>query len=399
MRVRFILTPPVVDQQATAEREQRPGQYTPAQYTSAQYPPAHYTPASAAAGDPVDAGHAAQWTVAPTTATMPPHPDTGGRAAVVSDHSVDELAALLARDDGLVWVDVPTWDDEAQQVLAEVFCFHPLAIKDCIARNQVPKVHVYAAYLFLVLHAPEGGKDGHVHFIELDQFVGPNYLVTVHGPINPAADPAVTTVEVESLLHRLEAGRLIPAASYDLSHALASALSGRLRNFTARLTQDVWSLEQRVTAGHLGDPEQFLEEMFRARHGLLTVKTMAALSREVYARMAKIHIFGHERGQFLLEDTVDQFDRLRAMADGQKDYLQGTIEFYQARTNTKMTIAAERLAVIAAVTLPITALSSILGMNVIVNDETHYGQLAVALLIMIVMSTSLLIWAKRKGWW
>jgi Mg2+ and Co2+ transporter CorA len=87
------------------------------------------------------------------------------------------------------------------------------------------------------------------------------------------------------------------------------------------------------------------------------------------------------------------------MADGQKDYLQGTIEFYQARTNTKMTIAAERLAVIAAVTLPITALSSILGMNVIVNDETHYGQLAVALTIMIVISISLLIWAKRKGWW
>ena len=87
--------------------------------------------------------------------------------------------------------------------------------------------------------------------------------------------------------------------------------------------------------------------MFRARHGLLTVETMAALSREVYARMAKIQAFGPGRGQHLVEDTVDQFDRLRAMAHGQKDYLQGTIEFYQARTNTKMTIAAERLAVIA----------------------------------------------------
>jgi len=122
------------------------------------------------------------------------------------------------------------------------------------------------------------------------------------------------------------------------------------------------------------------------------------LSREVYARMAKIEAFGAGRGQFLVEDTVDQFDRLRAMADGQKDYLQGTIEFYQARTNTKMTIAAERLAVIAAVTLPITALSSILGMNLIVNETTHYGQLVVALAIMLVMSISLLIWAKRKGW-
>jgi Mg2+ and Co2+ transporter CorA len=139
--------------------------------------------------------------------------------------------------------------------------------------------------------------------------------------------------------------------------------------------------------------------MFRARHGLLAVETIASLSREVYARMAKIEAFGPGNGENLIEDSVDQFDRLRAMSHGQKEYLVGTIEFYQARTNTKMTIAAERLAVIAAVTLPITALSSILGMNVIVNDETRYGQLAVLVTVMAAMSLSLLIWAKRKGWW
>jgi magnesium transporter len=198
---------------------------------------------------------------------------------------------------------------------------------------------------------------------------------------------------------RLESGRLRPTQAYELSHALVSALTGRLRDYTAVLTQDVWKLEQRVTGGHLGDAEQFLDEMFRARHGLLTVKTMAALSREVYARMAKIRDFGTDLGHALVEDTVDQFDRLRAMADGQKDYLQGTIEFYQARTNTKMTIAAERLAVIAAVTLPVTAISSILGMNVIVNEDTQPVALAIALLVMATISVTLLVWAKRKGWW
>jgi len=324
--------------------------------------------------------------------------DAGQGTALVSKHSVDELPELLSRTDGLVWVDIPAWEDEAKRVLSDIFCFHPLAIRDCIERNQVPKVHVYPGHVFLVLHAPVGGKAGHVHYIELDQFVGDNYLVTVHGPLNPAVDPAAARVEVLSLLHRLEEGRLRPQAPFELSHGMVSALTGRLRNYTAHLTQDVWKLEQTVTGGHLGDPEKFLDELFRARHGLLTVKTMAALSREVYARMAKIEAFGPGRGEFLIEDTVDQFDRLRAMADGQKDYLVGTIEFYQARTNTKMTIAAERLAVIAAITLPITALSSILGMNLIVNDETHYGQLAVALTIMLVMSITLLIWAKRKGW-
>jgi hypothetical protein len=44
---------------------------------------------------------------------------------------------------------------------------------------------------------------------------------------------------------------------------------------------------------------------------------------------------------------------------------------YRARTDTKMTSAAERLAVIAAI--PITSLSSILGVNAIVNDSTKLG--------------------------
>ena len=87
------------------------------------------------------------------------------------------------------------------------------------------------------------------------------------------------------------------------------------------------------------------------------------------------------------------------MADSQREYLQGVIEFYQTRTGTKMTIAAERLAVIAAVTLPITALSSVVGMNVIVNDETRPGALAVLLAIMLIMSGILLTWTHRKGWW
>jgi Mg2+ and Co2+ transporter CorA len=104
-------------------------------------------------------------------------------------------------------------------------------------------------------------------------------------------------------------------------------------------------------------------------------------------------------GRGLLQDLEDQFRRLARMAEGQREYLQGVIEFFQTRTNTKMTIAAERLAVIAAVTLPITALSSVLGMNVIVSTRTHVVALVVLLAVMVVMSVAVLQWAKRKGWW
>jgi Mg2+ and Co2+ transporter CorA len=309
-----------------------------------------------------------------------------------------DLPDLLARSDGLVWVDIPEWDEQAERTLTSTFGFHPLAIRDSANRNQVPKIHRYDDHLFLVLHAPQPGAAGHVHYVELDQFIGERYLVTVHGPLNPAVDKTSATVEVDAVLGRLNSGKLKPQKAFELSYALLTALTARLRTYTAELTKEVWQLEQRVTGGHLGDPETFLDEMFRARHGLLTVSTMSALSREVYSRMATIAAFGQGPGQLLLQDAVDQFHHLSVMADSQKAYLQGTIEFYQARTNTKMTVAAERLAVIAAITLPITALSSVLGMNLIVNEGTHWTALWFTLAVMLAMSTTLLIWAKRKGW-
>jgi len=318
--------------------------------------------------------------------------------AGVAQYPVEDVKPLLGRGDGLVWVDIPTWDEEAARTLTDVFGFHLLAVRDCAERNSVPKVHRYDDHVFVVLHSPHEGAAGHVHYIELDQFVGPGYVVTVHGPLNPAVDPDVALIETRSVLKRLETGRLRPTSPAALSFAIVTALSNRLRDYVARLTKDVWRLEQRVTAGDVRDPERFLEELFQVRHGLLTVRTMAALSREVYGRMVMLQVFGSE-GQPLLEDIVDQFERIGTIADGQKDYLQGVIEFYQTRTHTKMTIAAERLAVIAAVTLPVTALSSILGMNLIVNEQTHLGQLAAALTVMVIMSTILLVWTKRKGWW
>jgi Mg2+ and Co2+ transporter CorA len=75
------------------------------------------------------------------------------------------------------------------------------------------------------------------------------------------------------------------------------------------------------------------------------------------------------------------------------------IELYQTRVNTKMTLAMERLAVIAAVTLPVTAIASVYGMNVIVNESTHYVQLTIVLAAMVTISTLLLRWARKQGWW
>jgi magnesium transporter len=315
----------------------------------------------------------------------------------VSRHRPEEIEALLDGR-GLVWIDVPYWDAETAAFLHKRLHLREKPMHDCIVPNHVPKVHAYPDQTFVVLHAPAVGVDGHVHTVELDQFVGSNWLLTVHSAMNPAVPLDFAYVETRTVARRLADGRLRPTRSHDLSAALVKVLIGRFSDLLDTLTQDVWRLERLVTGGHVGHPEQFIEELFGVRHRLLVLHTMATTSAQLYGQMTRMAVFG-AAGAAQLHDLEDQFDRLAAMADGEGAYLEGVIEFYQVRTDTKTAIAGERLAVIAAVTLPIEALGQVVGLNVIVNTRTLVGPLIGLLAVMVVMSAILLTWTRRKGWW
>src|ERR671917_355630 len=109
-------------------------------------------------------------------------------AAGVEHCRPNQLLELLGRKQGFVWVDMRADEPDLGAVLTKVFCFHPRAVKDCLERNPVPKAHVY--------------------YVELDQLIGPNYLVTVHGPVNPAVPDEAMYVETGAVASRLDAGRL-----------------------------------------------------------------------------------------------------------------------------------------------------------------------------------------------
>jgi magnesium transporter len=315
------------------------------------------------------------------------HPHAGGSAL-----------ALLDRAGGFVWVDVPEWDDEAEAFLRAIGC-HAMVIEACRTRNHVPTLHGYRDHHFVVVHAPLTGNAGHVHLLELDQIIGERFLVTVHGPLNPVVDPAEALTETRSVLHRIEEGRFAPDSPAELSYAVTSAVARRQRALVGVVAGKLPGLEQHVMSSQLTEPEELLERMFLLRHELTTARTMAAQSHDVHARIASLDRFVPEPTRVLARDLADQFDRVRSVADGEAQFLFGVIELYQTKVNTKMTLAMERLAVIAAVTLPVTAIASIYGMNVIVNQQTHVVQLVLVVTAMLAISGLLLRWARKQGWW
>jgi Mg2+ and Co2+ transporter CorA len=337
----------------------------------------------------------------------------------IEDRSPDDLAALLRRDSGFIWVDIPRCDEDASRTLLEVFGFHPLAVRDCVERNRVPKVHGYGDHVLIVLHAPERGQRGHVHYIELDQIIGRNYLVTVHGPINPAVDPAVALRETRAVHARIVAGRFRPTSVFDLSHAIVSALTRNQEAYVETMTRDVWQLEQRVTGGDVGDPEGFITDLFRARHGLLTVRTMAALGGAIYGRMSRLTRIP-PGGETLVADTIDQFERVRSVADSEKEYLQGVIEFYQTVLTINAALVGQaqnvevkrlteasyeqneeikKISAWAAIFFAPTLIGTIYGMNFDRMPELHsrFGYPG-ALVLMVLLSIALYVLFRRRQW-
>ncbi len=318
----------------------------------------------------------------------------------VSRRADSEVAQLLADPSGWLWLDVPEPDEQTAALLGGVFGAHPAAIADVLERNHVPRLHVYGQTLFLVLHRPEAGLNGHVHYLELDQFIGPNYLVTTHGPRNLEVPLERLLGETDELADRMLSGRHVPSGPWAASHRVVTALAITQERFVNRLAREVGALEKRVMA-HAGDhdPQNFLEELFSTRHALLTVRTMSSQAAEIYGRAVRLLGDGDREVHKVLRDNKDAYDRLSRITGSQLDFLTGVTEYYRARTDTKMTIAAERLAVIAAITLPVTAISSVVGINFVASSVDRFVPLAVVVVVMLALSLVLLHWTKKQGWW
>ena len=201
------------------------------------------------------------------------------------------------------------------------------------------------------------------------------------------------------MLQRIREGRFRPESPAEASFALSSAVARRQRDVINDVAERLPGLEQQVMQSQLTNPEALLERMFLIRHELITARTMAAQTHDVCERLVSLDLFVPEPWRVYARDLAVQFDKVRSIADGEAQFLFGVIELYQTKVHTKMTVAMERLAVIAAVTLPITAIASVYGMNVIVNEKTHVVQLVVVLVAMVSISFLLLRWARRQGWW
>ena len=335
-------------------------------------------------------------------------------ATGTTEHPVEELEALLATPGGFVWLDIPQCTDAAVDVLRRVFHFHELAVHDCVVRNHVSKIHSYEDHVFTVLHAPQIGNGGHVHYIELDQFLGPNYLVTVHGPLSTAVDPSVAGLDTGSVLARLRSGAYIPASPFALSAAIVRAMARREIEMIASRAEKSGLLEQKVVLvdDPGGDAEQFLNELFRVWYELLAIRTIATQSSATYDRVARLARFLPADVLPVVADLADGFDMVAEMADGQREFLHGVIEYFQTRISAHQAISAgetadtaiqqnddmRRITAWVGIVAVPTAVTGFFGQNVPYPGFGEGGGFLASTAVILLSAAALYVFFRKKRW-
>jgi magnesium transporter len=309
-----------------------------------------------------------------------------------------DLSSLLTRNGGFVWVDIPECDGPALSLLSDEFGFHQLAVRDCRERTHVPKVHAYRDHLFTIMHAPEPGEAGHVHLLELDQFISPRYLVTVHGPLGVGVPIDAAMRETRAVLARMDADRFRPGSPFELSYAIVSAMARRMEEHVKVMASNIAGLERRVMTDDLARPEPLIEQMFLLRHEINTIVTMAAQSHEMYGRVEALPRVPTE-ARPNLEDLKNQFHAVNRLARGEERFLEGVVDFYQTRVATELNQFVKRLTSLGAILVTATLIAGIYGMNFRHMPELDWRLgYPLALVSMVALAVVLAWYFRRKHW-
>jgi magnesium transporter len=304
-----------------------------------------------------------------------------------------EMAQALDDPDGLLWVSLeqPT-EVEIQSILHDTFHFHPLAIEDCqSAGYQTPKVDNFDAYLFIITHAlrPDFPLD-QLDTMELDCFLGQNYLVTSH--LSSTMPPVQAVWE---LLERDE--RLTQRGADFLAHAILDRLVDEYLPLLDQMDDEIDRLEDRV----LAQPKPvLLEQILSLKHSISTLRRIVAPQREVMNRLSRDDLPQiAPQNRIYFRDIYDHLVRLHDLSESVRDVIIGALDTYLSVTSNRLNEVMKALTIVSTIFLPLSFLAGVYGMNFDYFPELHwrYGYYMAWGLFMAIVG-GMLWYFRRRGW-
>jgi magnesium transporter len=326
----------------------------------------------------------------------------GHRAA--EPGSLRETYEALRQERGVAWIGLYRPTEEEFASVAQEFGLHELAVEDALEAHQRPKIERYAQTLFVVLRparyldAPEEVEFGEIHV-----FVGEDFVITVrHGEA-----PALAEVR-----RRLEADpELLMRGPEAILYAIMDRVVDGYAPVVRGLENDIDEIETEVFSGNAGVSRRTYE---LSREVIEFQRAVEPLSGILAALTAGFEKYGiDEELRRYLRDVQDHAIQVSERVEGFRQLLQNilsvnlTLVSVQQNEEVKNLTEAsieqneevKKISAWAAILFAPTLVGTVYGMNFDHMPELHWllGY-PFALALMLVVSVSLYLVFKRRGW-
>lgn len=311
--------------------------------------------------------------------------------------AAEELPALLAEKDNVVWVDflaeTAEQIEQARTILLDDFKFHHLTVEDCIETRNQPKIEAFPDYFYFIVHGVKPGETGPNNFVtkELDGYLGPNYVVTFH----TERFRSIKTVKqrIRSSPFACQRG-----AAY-LLHQILDELVDLYMPMVDDFDTAINSLEDRVF-DMKKTSTAILEEIMDLRRAVARLRRISARQLDVLYRIS--------HGEFsqipenilpFYRDVHDHLQRISDLSENYRDLVSGLFDIHFAVVSNRTNDVMKTLAVVSAIILPLSLIAGIYGMNFDNMPElkTQNGYF-LTLGIMLIVTIGLLFYFWWQGW-
>jgi len=314
-----------------------------------------------------------------------------------SDHidegfAVEKLPQLLQEQQSVIWVDMEAPSEADDHVLLDTFHFHPLTVEDCRANRHHPKVEEFPDYIYFIVHAVRtDSSPDRFNTVELDGFLGPNYVLTYHHEHFPSIDKVKQSIRSSPVTCQ----RGAPFLLHHIIDGIVDDYLPVMDDFDERIN----ALEDDIFALNRANKD-ILEEILGLKRSVLRLRRISSKQLEVLFRMS--------HGQFQLisgpalpfyRDIYDHLVRVTDLAESYRDLISGSLEAYLSVVSNRLNEIMKVLTIFSAVMLPLTFIAGVYGMNFDNMPELHwhYGYY-MAWGIMIMLASLMLIVFWRRGW-
>ena len=314
--------------------------------------------------------------------------------ALVDDLSIDQVPSALKDPQARVWVDLeePTLEEQ-QKVLSELFRFHHLATEDTINEIHIPKLDDYGTYLYLVYHSlKEGSEPMDVDTREVDVFVGPNYLVTIHEMKSTTIDKMWNP----DYHKELGLARGIPLLLYELLDKQVDGYMDLLDRFERRI-EELGDVIFQVSAR---EETSILDEILTTKSSTLRIRRILLPQREVFEHLAHDELSTiPSDARIYFQDLHDHLSRITDLTESMTELVQSTMTTHLTLSNNRLNVVMKLLTIISTIFMPLSFIAGVYGMNFDYMPELHWRWgYPMVWLIFISLAVTMLYIFRRRHW-